>query len=71
MKITFLVGHGATGYVAAMARAVPLAIIKPVIGISNGTTKVIQGAKNAINKQEKEVVDNKYGRSARDTVSKT
>jgi len=53
--------YGARGYVTAMMKAVPLAIIKPMIGTTDGMSKVILGAKNQINKQDKILSDNKYG----------
>jgi len=53
--------YGTRGYVSAMMKAVPLAIIKPMIGTTDGMSKVILGVKNQINKQDKIIMDNKYG----------
>jgi len=52
--------YGAYGYMSSMAKAVPLAIIKPMIGTTEGMSKVILGAKNQFNKEEKKIMDSKY-----------
>jgi len=52
--------YGTSGYVTAMAKAIPLAIIKPIMGTTDGMSKVILGAKNQLNKEEKKISDSKY-----------
>jgi len=52
--------YGTSGYVSAMARAIPLAIVKPIMGTTEGMSKVILAAKNQINQEDKKIADSKY-----------
>lgn len=56
--------NGAQGLVSRMVRAVPIAVLKPVIGASKGVSKVLLGARNQLDQTEKILSDDKYRSSS-------
>lgn len=55
------------GYVIGTMKAVPLAFIKPVLGATDGLSRVILGVKNQVDQSEKKLMDGKYGTNKRGT----
>ncbi|KYQ88667.1 hypothetical protein DLAC_10845 [Tieghemostelium lacteum] len=51
---------GTKGYVKSIVKAVPIAIIRPMIGITEGVSKTLLGVRNHIDPQKKIEMDNKY-----------
>ncbi|GAM19510.1 hypothetical protein SAMD00019534_026850 [Acytostelium subglobosum LB1] len=51
---------GTKGYMKSMVKAVPIAIIRPMIGITEGVSKTLLGVRNQIDPQKKAEMDNKY-----------
>jgi autophagy-related protein 2 len=52
--------HGAQGLFKHVVRAVPIAVLKPVIGASKGVSRVLLGARNQMDQTEKMLSDDKY-----------
>jgi autophagy-related protein 2 len=53
--------EGVPGYVKGMVKAVPIALLKPMIGTTEGLGRLIFGLRNSIDQREKQDMDNKYG----------
>jgi len=51
---------GTTGFVRSVVRAVPVAILRPMIGITEGFTKTMIGMRNEMEPSIKQDMDNKY-----------
>ncbi|EGC30930.1 hypothetical protein DICPUDRAFT_89864 [Dictyostelium purpureum] len=51
---------GTKGYVKSIVQAVPIAIIRPMIGITEGVSKTLLGVRNQIDPLKKMEMDNKY-----------
>eukprot|EP01132_Coremiostelium_polycephalum_P002133 gene2133-2629_t len=51
---------GTKGYVKSIVKAVPIAIIRPMIGITEGVSKTLLGVRNQIDPLKKTEMDNKY-----------
>ncbi|EFA81993.1 hypothetical protein PPL_05228 [Heterostelium album PN500] len=51
---------GTKGYMKSMVKAVPIAIIRPMIGLTEGVSKTLLGVRNQIDPQKKAEMDNKY-----------
>eukprot|EP01122_Echinamoeba_exundans_P012134 TRINITY_DN5016_c0_g2_i1.p1 TRINITY_DN5016_c0_g2~~TRINITY_DN5016_c0_g2_i1.p1 ORF type:complete len:1860 (+),score=335.38 TRINITY_DN5016_c0_g2_i1:19-5598(+) len=60
--------QGAQGLFKHVVRAVPIAVLKPVIGASKGVSRVLLGARNQMDQTEKMLSDDKY-RSSTSTSS--
>ncbi|KAF2075948.1 hypothetical protein CYY_002751 [Polysphondylium violaceum] len=56
------------GYVKSIVQAVPIAIIRPMIGITEGVSKTLLGVRNQIDPARKTEMDNKY-KSTKDQPS--
>jgi len=52
--------YGTTRYIQHMVKAVPIAILKPMIGITEGASKIALGVRNQLEPVHKQEVDNKY-----------
>jgi autophagy-related protein 2 len=52
--------NGFQSAVKQVARAVPIAVLKPVIGTTAGLSKVLLGVRNQIDKTEKVISEDKY-----------
>lgn len=48
------------GFVTAVAKAVPLAVVKPVRGTAEAASQLLLGARNQILPEEKRAADQKY-----------
>jgi autophagy-related protein 2 len=53
--------HGTPAYLKSMAKAVPIALLKPVIGTAEGLSKIFLGLRNTLDPTEKQDMDDKYG----------
>jgi autophagy-related protein 2 len=52
--------HGATGGALSLIRAVPVAILKPIIGLTEGVSRTLLGARNSLAPERKAASDAKY-----------
>ncbi|KAJ0398029.1 hypothetical protein P43SY_006583 [Pythium insidiosum] len=51
---------GSQGYVRSVIRAVPVAVLRPMIGASEAVSKALIGVRNAVDPELKEDVENKF-----------
>jgi autophagy-related protein 2 len=51
---------GSQGYVRSVIRAVPVAVLRPMIGASEAVSKALIGVRNAMDPEMKEDVENKF-----------
>lgn len=51
---------GSQGYVRSVIRAVPVAVLRPMIGASEAMSKAIIGVRNAVDPEMREDVENKF-----------
>jgi autophagy-related protein 2 len=58
--------HGTLGFVTALAKAVPLAVVKPIRGTTEAASQVFLGARNQMLPEEKKASDQKYYGGASD-----
>lgn len=53
--------HGTPAYLKSMAKAVPIALLKPVMGTAEGLSKILLGLRNTLDPTKKQDMDDKYG----------
>ncbi|KAL8006698.1 putative vacuolar protein sorting-associated protein [Plasmopara halstedii] len=51
---------GSQGYVRSVIRAVPVAVLRPMIGASEAVAKALIGVRNAVDPEMKEDIENKF-----------
>ncbi|KAL0587431.1 hypothetical protein ABG067_003050 [Albugo candida] len=51
---------GSHGYVRSVIRAVPVALLRPMIGATEAMSKALIGVRNAVDPEMKEDIDNKF-----------
>ncbi|RLN71724.1 hypothetical protein BBJ28_00022203, partial [Nothophytophthora sp. Chile5] len=51
---------GSQGYVRSVIRAVPVAVLRPMIGASEAMAKALIGVRNAVDPELKEDIENKF-----------
>lgn len=52
--------HGAAGYLSSLASGVPLAILRPIIGVTEGVTKTLIGVQKWVDPSLKEEIATKF-----------
>jgi len=61
--------YGATGYVTSLVTGVPVAILRPMIGVSDGVTKTLMGVQKWVDPSQQKEAETKYKK--RDTASQS